>query len=127
MKITFIPKIVKRAALPLIAATTLTTTSVANVRHAEDIGSYELINIDTFERADRNHDNALDYKEFLEIKNINTNDIEINTSRTPKTEENTKSQKLFGMLFLAICIAAFGIVKDIQNKDNREDKRDSLF
>ena len=96
---------------------------MASTKQTENIDKYELISKDVFEHADINEDNVLSYSEFLNIRDINTKKEK--PSGTFRQEEQNK-KNLYGMVFLALIVAAIGIVKDIQN-DNKENEKDSLF
>ncbi len=125
MKTIFMPKISKRFLFPLVAATALNTTTIANTKQDENLKKYELINNDEFKRVDADRDIVLKNDEFVHVRDTSLSATSIDEYTDKQISK--KEKQFWGIVFWLISVASFFMVKHIQNQDDRENKKDSLF
>ena len=109
MKINFVSKPIRRIVLPILAATTISTNTIASSLSNKAVDTFK-VSETTFNIADKNEDGQLNYDEFMSIgKPKDTQKLII--KKRPYERELS-----IGMGLLALVLAVADILNTARNK-----------
>ena len=114
MKVLLNPTTSRKALMPIIAATMLTTAATANThRFSKDTtkqNPIEYFNKQTFDKADINKDHALSYSEFAFIPQKVQEPK--GKSITPASPFTLKKQHYIGLFIFSLLLAGIDIIRN---------------